>query len=93
MLKAVKANKEYTITEELKQRYLEDGYDIYDDKGNIVAYSPKKKIEYSKYAEIEKQKTELLKENKKLKEEISKLKKDAKGEGKTSTQDEAKADK
>ena len=47
MLKAVKANKEYSISEDMKQRYLDDGYDIYDEKGNIVEYSPKKKIEYS----------------------------------------------
>lgn len=70
MLKAVKANKEYSISEEMKQRYLDDGYDICDEKGNIIEYSPKKKIEYSKYAI-------LLEENKKLKKEISKLKKGA----------------
>lgn len=68
MLKAVKANKEYSISEEMKQRYLDDGYDIFDEKGNIVEYSPKKKIEYSKYAA-------LVKENEKLKKEISKRKK------------------
>ncbi len=72
MLKAVKANKEYSISEDMKQRYLDDGYDIYDEKGNIVEYSPKKKIEYSKYAA-------LVEENDKLKKELSKLKKGASG--------------
>jgi len=72
MLKAVKANKEYSISEDMKQRYLDDGYDICDEKGNIVEYSPKKKIEYSKYAA-------LVEENDKLKKELSKLKKGASG--------------
>ena len=75
MLKAVKANKEYTITEELKKRYLEDGYDIHDEKGNVIEYSPKKKIEYSKYAALEKERVALAEEKEKLRKEIEKLKK------------------
>jgi hypothetical protein len=69
-MKALKDNKEYTINDEQKQRYLEEGYDVYSNDGNLLEYSPKKKIEYSKYAALEK-------ENKSLKEENVKLKKAA----------------
>lgn len=49
-MKAKKENKVYTInTEQEKQRYLKDGYDVYDDDGNIAEYSPKKKISFSEY--------------------------------------------
>lgn len=72
MFKAVKANKEYTINADMKQRYLDDGYDICNDKGEVIEHSPKKKIEYGKYAA-------LVKENEKLKKEISKLKKGTSG--------------
>ena len=37
-MKAVKANKEYTIAEQEQKRYIADGYDIVDDKGNVIAY-------------------------------------------------------
>lgn len=50
-MKAKKENKVYTInTEQEKQRYLKDGFDIYDDDGNLTEHSPKKKIAYSEYA-------------------------------------------
>ena len=55
-MKAKKENKVYQITTESeKKRYLKEGYDIYDDKGNITEHSPLKKIEYSKYAELKKE--------------------------------------
>lgn len=49
-MKAKKENKVYKInTEQEAQRYLKDGYDIYDDDGNVREYSPKKKIAFSEY--------------------------------------------
>ena len=49
-MKAKKENKVYTInTEQEAQRYLKDGYDIYDDDGNVRDYSPKKQIAFSEY--------------------------------------------
>ena len=49
-MRAKKENKVYTInTEQEAQRYLKDGYDIYDDDGNVRDYSPKKRIAYSEY--------------------------------------------
>lgn len=67
-MKAKKENKVYTITTESeKQRYLKEGFDIYDDEGNLTDHSPLKKIEYSKYANLKS-------ENAALKEELEKLK-------------------
>lgn len=55
-MKAKKENKVYTInTEQEAQRYLKDGYDIYDDDGNVRDYSPKKKIAYSEYMKAAKE--------------------------------------
>lgn len=66
-MKAKKENKVYRITtEQEKQRYLKEGFDIYDDEGNLIEYSPTKKIAYSKYAE-------LLDENKVLRTRIAEL--------------------
>ncbi len=49
-MKAKKENKVYVInTEQEKERYLKEGFDIYDDDGKVVAYSPLKKIAYSDY--------------------------------------------
>ena len=84
---AIKDNKEYTITEENKEAFLKEGYDIYDDKGKLVEYSPKKKISYNEYlkvneelkkastknAELTKKNAELTAENKKLITENEKL--------------------
>lgn len=49
---ARKENKEYTINEHQKALYLKDGYDIYDDNGKIVEYSPNKKITYNEHVKI-----------------------------------------
>ena len=43
-MKAVRENKEYTITEDLKRYYKDSGFDIYDDAGNIVEYSRGKTV-------------------------------------------------
>nr|DAF53217.1 MAG TPA: HeH/LEM domain [Siphoviridae sp. ctrap8] len=51
-MKAVKANKEYTIAEQEQKRYIADGYDIVDDKGNIIAYGRGKIVPYEKYKKV-----------------------------------------
>lgn len=63
-MKAKKENKVYTINEREKKRYLEDGYDIYNDDGEIIEHSPKKMIKYSEYEKI-------LKENAALKAQLA----------------------
>lgn len=53
-MKAKKENKTYRITtEQEKQRYLKDGFDIYDDEGKLLEYSPLKKISYGEYDKLQ----------------------------------------
>ena len=70
-MKAVKANKVYTIDDTAKSAYLAQGYDIADDSGKVVERSPQTAVKYSEYEKI-------AAENKKLKAEIAKLKKEEK---------------
>lgn len=72
-MKAKKENKVYTITEQEMKRYLEEGYDIYSDEGEIIEHSPKKTVKYSEYEKV-------LKENESLKAEVKELKKALKQE-------------
>lgn len=72
-MKAVKANKQYTITETEKKSYLAQGFDIIDDNGT-VEHSPQATVPYSEYEK-------LLNENFALKSENEQLKKKRKGDG------------
>lgn len=49
MLEARKENKVYKIDETQKKRYLNEGFDIYDENGVIVEHTPKKVIKYSEH--------------------------------------------
>lgn len=72
-MKAKKENKIYRITTDVeKQRYLKAGFDIYDDDGKLLEYSPLKKIEYGKYAKFLEETIALRAENSMLKAEIEK---------------------
>lgn len=77
-MKAVKENKEYTITEDQKARYLAQGFTIVDEKGNVLegsAMSSVLRVEYEKlkqeHTELWKQYTELQEQYKMLAESIS----------------------
>ena len=59
-MKAKKDNKIYRINDAQKKRYLAD------DEGNLLEYSPLKKIEYNKYVKV-------VQENKELKAKIAEL--------------------
>lgn len=65
-MKAIKANKVYTISETDKDKYFAQGFDVVDDKGN-VEHSPASTVAYAEYEKV-------VAENKKLKAEIAKLK-------------------
>ncbi len=67
VIKAVKANKSYSIAESEKKRYLSQGYDIYVG-GKLAERSAKSTVSLADYEKLEG-------ENKKLKSEISKIKK------------------
>lgn len=61
---ARKENKEYKINDAMKSAYLNDGYDIYNEDGEIIEYSPKKTITMNEH----------LEEVAKLKEELEEAK-------------------
>lgn len=80
-MKAVKANKVYTIDKTQKALFIAQGYDITDDENNIIEYGSGKAISLNEYKELEKENEDLKekiskleKENKKLKDEAKKLK-------------------
>ena len=71
MLEARKENKVYRIDETQQERYLKEGFDIYNgDK--VVAHTPLKKITYGEHLKVVAEKDE---EIKKLKAELKALKK------------------
>lgn len=80
-MRAKKENKVYTInTEQEAQRYLKEGYDIYDDEGHVQTYSPKKMIAFSEYMKAAKEierlqvlSAEREAENEVLREELAAL--------------------
>ncbi len=51
-MKAVKANKQYTIAETEKAAYLAQGYDIIDDSGAVVEHSPQATVAYSEHEKV-----------------------------------------
>lgn len=67
MLEARKENKVYQITDQQKDRYLKEGFDVYEN-GQIVEHTPKKVIKYSDH--LSKMKTATAKKD----EEINVLK-------------------
>lgn len=73
---AVKANKEYRIDEQDKEKYLADGWDILDDDFEVIEKASNDNSE--KIAELEEEIAELKKENATLKGQITKLKNDKK---------------
>lgn len=70
-MKAIKENRQYTINDTDVQRFARDGYDVYDDDGNIVAFGVGKSVPFEKYAkameQIEKLQEEIIDLNAKIK--------------------------
>jgi hypothetical protein len=64
-MKAIKENRQYTITELDAKSFQKEGYDIYDDKGKLVMYGAGKTVPYEKYVK-------LLEENEALKKKLKK---------------------
>lgn len=48
-MKAVKGNKEYSISENQQKFYQDNGYDIKDSNGSTVAYGKGKTVPYGEY--------------------------------------------
>lgn len=64
---AVKANRQYTITDAEADGYQAQGYDILDDDGKVIKLGTGKTVTYSKYQSV-------VEENTALKAELEQLK-------------------
>ena len=72
---AIKENRQYTIGEADVRSYANEGYDVYDDNGNIVAYGVGKTVPYEKYMKLMAQTEALQDEIIELREQVKKLEK------------------
>ena len=50
---AEKGNKVYTIDESMKVQYQNDGFDIKDDNGKIIARGKGKTVSYEEYEKLQ----------------------------------------
>lgn len=77
-MKAIKDNKEYTVTNESKQHYIDTGFDIVDENGEIIDYGRGKMVSLEEHnqaleriKELEAQlKSSVKQEDKPEKEEV-----------------------
>lgn len=51
-MKAVRGNREYTITQPEQEGYRAQGFDILDDSGNVIAYAKNKTVPYEEYVKV-----------------------------------------
>lgn len=58
---AEKGNKVYTIDESMKAQYQNDGFDIKDDNGKIIARGKGKTVSYEEYEKLKQENEELKK--------------------------------
>ena len=58
-MKAAKGNKEYTIDESQQKAYQDQGFDILDDDGEVIAYGRGKTVPYGAYMALKKELEEL----------------------------------
>lgn len=60
-MKAKKDNKVYEVDKITKDRYVKDGYDIYDDNGKLIESAKNKTVPYEEYEKIRKELEDLKK--------------------------------
>ena len=70
-MKAVKASKEYTSSEQEKAAYVKRGFDIYES-GKLVESGAGSTVSAKEYEALQKEVEKLKKENAKLKKEEKK---------------------
>lgn len=51
-MRAVKGNKVYTVDEQSKTRYVNDGFDILDGDGNVIETGKGKTVSYEEYQKV-----------------------------------------
>lgn len=49
---AKRDNKVYQVDNVTMKEYLAKGYDICDDKGNVIKHSPKASVPYAEYEKV-----------------------------------------
>lgn len=69
-MKAIKANKQYTISESEKASYLAQGFDIYGDDGELIERSSSSTVSRREYDELLDKYNKVVLENKKLKDKV-----------------------
>ena len=72
---AVKANVEYSITETEKKKFIELGYDIYDENGKKISEGANKKVSAKQYSDLKKKYDDLNKTMEEKDAEIAELNK------------------
>ena len=70
---AIKANRQYTITEADVEAFVKEGYDIYDESGELVRHGAGKTVTFEKYAQLLGSYEKLMAENAKLVSENAEL--------------------
>lgn len=88
-MRAVKANREYQITEADVSSFVKEGYDIYDDNGVLVRHGAGKTVTFEKYAQLLSSYEKLMAENAELTDKLAKL--EAKKTRRTKKVEEPKA--
>lgn len=64
-MKAIKANKQYTISESEKASYLAQGFDIYGDDGELIERSSSSTVSRREYDELFDKYNKVVSENQK----------------------------
>lgn len=78
VVKVKRLNKTLNIDKGRLASYLLDGYDQIDEEGNIITRATGgRNVSLAEYNKVLDEKDEFEKENKKLKSEVAKLKKEA----------------
>lgn len=81
-MRAVKGNREYTISEQSKNGYVNDGYDIYEGDEKI-ATGKGKTVSYEEHEETMQELEKLKKEYEETMQELTELKTKSKPSKKT----------
>ena len=71
-MRAVKANREYQITEADVSSFAKEGYDIYNEKGELVRRGAGKMVPFEKYAQLLSNYEKLMAENAELTDKLAK---------------------
>lgn len=90
-MKATKGNKTYTIDESQKKFYVDGGFDIFDDGGELVTHGRGKTVSYEKYEEALAEKDARIAELEKTLAEKTPVEKTPAGKKTTASKDDKPA--